>query len=87
MSWSVSGIGKTPAVKERVISQLNGIKCAEPEETIKGKVGEIIATALDAFPSDCAVQITASGSQYSPSGVGVVNSLNVEIKPIYGFVE
>jgi hypothetical protein len=61
----------------------------EPEETIKGKVAEIIETCLSAFPADSAVQIEASGSQSTDgTKLGIaVNTLTVGIKPIYGFIE
>lgn len=93
MSWSVSAVGRVGAVAQKVEKDIAAIKCSEPEETIKNGIGGIIAHALAAYPQSYAVTVSASGSQspnYDPSnpGVrsGVINSLNVSISPLYGFV-
>lgn len=93
MSWSFHAIGKPGAVLGKARNDLVQCKCAEPEETIKGKVLNILEAALLAFPDSSAVHVTASGSQSTAyNGPAVVegrftNSLSIEIKPIYGFVE
>lgn len=94
MSWSISIIGKASLVSEKAKVDLDKITCQEPEETIKGLVGEIIDTALLSFPASYAVRITASGSQspaytaeYKPIPGKMTNSVKLEIEPIYGFVE
>jgi hypothetical protein len=88
MSWSYRGVGRPKPLAEAAAASLAAVKCAEPEETIKAKVAEIIGTCLAAFPDDGAVEIEAHGSQSTDSskpGVAV-NSLTVNIKPLYGFV-
>lgn len=91
MSWSTSAVGRPAAVAVAIAKQISSIKCQEPEETIKAKVGEIVAAALAVFPEGSAVMVTASGSQsykdYNKPELGASNSLNFEIKPLYGFVE
>lgn len=88
MSWSISAVGKPAAVIKSVTARLNAIKCKEPEETIKASVGEIITTALAAFPEEYAVQVDANGSQTDAQGEPgkVINNLSFTIKPLYGFV-
>ncbi len=91
MGWFVSAIGKPKAVAKSIAKQIASVKCAEPEETIKAKVGDIVATALAAFPEGYAVQITASGLQgyadYNKPELGQHNQLSVEIKPLWNFAE
>jgi hypothetical protein len=98
MSWSISVVGKAPAVREKAQSDLKKITCQEPEETIKNLVGSIVDMALCSFPDSVAVQIAASGSQgpaYEIDQAGnykqiegkLTNSLKVDISPLYGFVE
>ncbi len=93
MSWNVTVVGKASAVAAKVAQDLERIKCSEPEETIKNTAASIIATALAAYPEGYAVKVEASGSQgpgYSSTGQqlgGQVNSLNLKIEPVYGFVE
>lgn len=93
MSWSVSAVGKASAVAAKIAKDIAATHCSEPEETIKNSVGSIIATTLAAYPDTYAVSVTASGSQgagYSPDKPGVaagqVNTLQVTISPMYGFV-
>lgn len=90
MSWSVNAIGKPAAVAAKLAKDFAGIKCTEPEETIKNKVAEAIAVGLAAFPAGMAVRVEASGSQYVPdagSPAQAQNQLRVELMPLYGFVE
>ena len=91
MSWSVGAIGKPRAVATKIAADLNNNKCMEPEETIKGIVGNAIAEALKAMPESSAVQVEASGSQsqadYKDSSKGFTNQLSVKIQPLYGFAE
>lgn len=92
MSWSFHATGKPAAVLGKARQDLSQYKCAEPEETIKGKVLNILEVALLAFPESSAVQVAASGSQQQPSvnptnPTAFINSLSIDIKPIYGFVE
>ena len=87
MSWSISATGKPAAVLRKARQEFSRYKCAEPEETIKGKAQDILEEALREFPESSAVQVSASGSQTSISGGAFINSLSIEIKPIFGFVE
>jgi hypothetical protein len=88
MSWSVSAVGKPAAVAVKLAGAFTTNKCMEPEETIRQQVGQIIAKALEVFPADTAVNVSASGSQQSPKGDGkFINQLSVKIEPIYGFAE
>lgn len=93
MSWSVSAVGKASAVAVKIAKDFAATKCSEPEETIKNGVATIVAAALAAYPDTYAVTVTANGSQspgYSPDApgtpMGQVNSLQVSISPLYGFV-
>lgn len=87
MSWSFSGVGKPKAVLASARDTLPRYHCAEPEETIKDCVLKTIEVALSAFPDHSAVQVDVNGSQSGDGKGALLNSLNVSIKPIYGFVE
>ena len=86
MSWSVSAIGKPAAVAAKVAAAFAGIKCMEPEETIKNAVASAVEAAVKAFPESYAVKVEASGSQSASTG-GIVNQLSVKIDPVWGFCE
>lgn len=93
MSWSINAVGRAGAVAGKVASEIVKIKCSEPEETIKNAVGAILATALSAYPEGYAVSVEANGSQGpgydSATGANIgghVNSLTVNVRPLYGFV-
>lgn len=93
MSWSVNAIGRAPAVAAKLEKDFTGMKgnCQEPEETIKNKAADIIATALAGQKPETIVKVNAYGSQstsydgskYSP----VSNALNITVEPQYGFLE
>jgi hypothetical protein len=82
MSWSVKAVGRASAVAEKLALNFAQIQCSEPEETIKNRVAEAVAAALGAFPRDKAVLVEASGHQSEQ-----VNTLNVKIDPLWGFVD
>ena len=89
MSWSISMVGKSPAVVAKAKIQLTNQKCSEPEETIKGKILDVIETCLSAFPADHPVEVSAIGSQSTDAakpGIAV-NQLQVTVKPLWGFIE
>lgn len=91
MSWNIEAMGKPEAVAAKLAKQFAVNKCSEPEESIRQSVAGIVAAALATFSKGTAVSVRASGSQSSDM-VGTaqathVHSLNVEIKPLYGFVE
>lgn len=87
MSWSFSAIGKPLAILAKAEKDLNSIRCAEPEESIKDKVLEIIKAAMADCPGTQVIQIKAGGSQHPLPNGKYTNSLSIEIAPIYGFVE
>jgi hypothetical protein len=88
MSWSVTAIGKSSAVRASIAKQFaTGSKCAEPEETIRQAVAVVIDKALEAQAEATAVKVSASGSQSSSGGVVTNNSLSIIVDPMWGFVE
>lgn len=90
MSWSTTAIGKPAAVAAKVKEDIERYKCAEPEESIKNSIGQSIYAALACFPEGTAVRVEASGSQYVPDASkpdAAINTLNVKIEPLYGFIE
>lgn len=93
MSWSFSAIGKAAAVAKKARADLERIKCAEPEETIKAGVIAMIEATCSAMPEASAVKIVASGSQSTayvdnkPADGKYTNNLRLDIEPIWGFVE
>ena len=91
MSWSVSAVGKPPAVRASIAERFTRNKCSEPEESIRQAAAAIIDKAIEAQGDKVALQVDASGSQsadYStqPPTVGS-NTLHIKLQPIYGFVE
>lgn len=92
MTWSVSAIGKSQAVKASLAEQFGRIDCLEPEQTIKNDVATAIARALSYFDENAVVKVSASGSQSAvvhdgQSGDEFINSLALLIEPQWGFVE
>jgi hypothetical protein len=93
MSWSFNAIGKPSAVAAKARTEMEFIKCAEPEQSLKSMALAAIEAALSAMPDASVVKVYASGSQ-SPAYVNnkVVdgkfsNSFKLDIEPIWGFVE
>ena len=90
MSWSYNGVGRAGKVAEAAAAALKQVKCAEPEESIKNKVSDLIAASLAAFPANTAVKISASGSQSKAQDYEegqAVNSVYITIEPLWGFVD
>jgi hypothetical protein len=90
MSWSFNAIGKPAAVAIKARADLANFKCAEPEESIKAGIIDMIEKACAAMPSTAAVKIEAFGSQspsYPPEPGKFHNNFSVKVEPIYGFVE
>lgn len=91
MSWSVSAIGKSGAVKTAMAQQFkNGSKCLEPEERIRLAAANLIDLGLDAQDPSSAVKVEASGSQtfkdYAAK-TGVSNTVTISIQPQGAFIE
>lgn len=94
MSWSVSAVGRPPAVAAVIETQFAASSCSEPEETVRQAARKVIAEALAAQRPDSAVKVSASGSQQSSYnqeskswGAPYQNSLEIKVEPLYGFVE
>lgn len=87
MSWSIMAAGKPKAVAVLIAGQFIRQKCSEPEETIKQGVAKLLDVALQAFPPNAAVTVTASGSQSSSTDGNATNQVSVKLEPIYNFVE
>lgn len=87
MSWSFYAAGKAPAVAKKAVKDLSSYQCQEPEETIKTKVGELLAEALGAYPTDKVLRVEASGHQETPIDGKAPNYLNVKIESFPYFVE
>lgn len=93
MSWSVYGVGKPEAVAKRIEEQFTQQSpCAEPEETIRQSARATIAASLAGQRPDMVIQVQAGGCMQSTYDQGTYgppfqNSLNIDIKPIPGFVE
>lgn len=89
MSWSFYGVGRPIAVLNKARTEIARIRCAEPEETVKNKLLNIIEASLLAMPDASAVKIEASGSQSSDSKdpAKFTNDVKLDITPLWGFVE
>jgi hypothetical protein len=75
-------------VLQEITRQADGVRCAEPEQSIKAAVVAIIEQALTAYPSGAAVRVTGQGSQsIGSSGRDAINSLDLKIESLFGFVE
>jgi hypothetical protein len=87
MSWCVEAHGKPVPLAAKIKGDIDAVRCMEPEETIKSKARDIISTALAAYPDAMAVHVKASGSQNPLSDGIAVNTLLIEIQPLYNFIE
>lgn len=90
MSWSVSAVGKAPAVRASIADQFTRTSCIEPEESVKKRAAEAIDKALEAQDPSTVVKVVASGhmtfKDYTAK-TGASNYCSVLIEPIGGFVE
>lgn len=87
MSWSVSAVGKAPAVAISIEKQFaNQPVCMEPEETVRQSIRVALSASLAGQRPNVALKVTASGSMSTDNGP-VHNSFNVAVEPIYGFIE
>ncbi len=93
MSWSVSAVGKSSAVKARLVKQIDDCcrHLVEPEKTVAQAASAALCAALDAHIPDAAVKASAFGSQATirtgEMPDRVMNSLRIEVEPISGFLE
>ncbi len=88
MSWSVSAIGRAPAVGAAIEKQFEGGKCAEPEESIRQSARALIAASIAAQDSAKILKVMANGHQSTSGDKVVSNSLNISVEPQqWNFVE
>lgn len=90
MSWSINAIGKVAPVCTEITRQAEGLICYEPEETIRLAAKDLILKALESQDDAAIVRVNAYGSQSYRDWAkkeGVSNTLNIQVEPIYGFVE
>jgi hypothetical protein len=94
MSWSLSGVGKPAALKARLQPQFEQAKKnvahIEHEAKTVELAEQLVNGELDflAQQNAAAVTVSASGSASIGSPTYPGNSqVNVDVKPIYGFVE
>jgi hypothetical protein len=91
MSWYVQGVGNPEPLLRNLTEQIERVTCMEPEQSIKAKVGEVLALALEAMPAHQPVKVNASGSQSvesNPDGppTHFTNTLTLTIEPLWGYV-
>lgn len=89
MSWSVSAIGKQPAVKAEIARQFEvGGKCSEPEESVRQAAKATVLAAIDATNPSYPLKISASGSQSGDYSKKIFsNSLTISIEPVWNWLE
>jgi hypothetical protein len=85
MSWSVSAVGKAPAIAAALEEQFSKATCMEPEEGVRQSARATIAAALAAQDPGTVVKVVASGSQSTYAKLS--NVMSIAIEPQYGFVE
>jgi hypothetical protein len=85
VSWSVSRIGKSKVISEKIDNDIRSFKCAEPEESIKNTIGSAIRIASDSYPVDMLIRVIANGSQsvISTNPIVAVNQLIVSVEPFF----
>jgi hypothetical protein len=90
MSWSVSAIGKPPAVIASLAKKFATNPCEGPEEYVRQDAWKSIASSLGAQDPNCVVKVNASGSAGFKdyfAKAGPYNNLSISIEPQTGFVE
>lgn len=87
MSWSFTAIGKSVAVAKAAETAKATNKCAEPEEGHRIDCLDTIARMASGLVGSTAVQVTASGSMWKEGETVKSHTIQLEFKPLYGFVE
>jgi len=95
MSYHITAVGRPIAVGASVVKQVESYGASMPvrEKTLLTAVVEALSAELLQFPPDQPVRLTLTGSQGSAYVNGktvdgsVVNSMNVQLEPLYGFVD
>lgn len=95
MSWSVSGVGKGPALGKKLAADFGNMARMHPaEEAAKDAAAALIAHVTSTQTSPNPVRITASGSIALNSIAGhagqesqVSHSFSMTVETLWGFVE
>ena len=94
MSWSVSAVGRTAAVKKALERQFeaakNATKWINHENLSVAIVENLVNNELDALDGaeyGKAIRVEASGSASTENGKVRSSQVSVKIEPIYGFIE
>jgi len=91
MSWSVTAVGKAPAVKASLVKQFESAKQgtqhipAEKESVIGVEMA--VGALLEAMDPHIVVKVAANGSCGARDGVLDSASTSVQFETLYGFVE
>jgi hypothetical protein len=83
-------MGFSSAVAEKIAKDFDGIHgLHEPEQSLKNGAAAIVAAALETYPPEFAVKVSASGSQgkldWNKADSPMVNGLKLEIEPLWNF--
>jgi len=87
MSWAFNCVGKPAAVVAKIVEEAAITRCQEPEESYRKTALGLAAEAVGSYGPDFAVKVVASGSQWKDGDTVRHNQLNLQIEPLYGFVE
>lgn len=87
MSWSFAAVGKSTAVAKAAEAAKATNKCAEPEEGHRIDCLDTIARMANGLLPIAAVQVSASGSMWKDGETVKSHNMQLDFKPLYGFVE
>jgi len=91
MSWSVSAVGKAPAVKASLVEQFKSAKQGTHHIPAEAKsvagVEMAVDALLEAMDPHIVVKVNANGSCGAKDGVLGGASTSVQFETLYGFVE
>jgi hypothetical protein len=86
MSWSISAIGKAPAVARALRKQISGPLAIQSEEDARERLVSLAEAQLAEMGEATIVKFNADGSAYSHDGL-IIHTSHFALEPIYGFVE
>ncbi len=87
MSWSFQAVGKPEAVAKAAAAAMEKNQCAQPEEAYRLDALGYIIKAASQLIGTTAVQVSASGSMWKDGETVKSHTLQLEFKPLYGFIE
>lgn len=87
MSWSFQVVGKPEAVAKAATAAMEKNQCAQPEESYRLDALAYITKAASQMIGATVVQVSASGSMWKDGDTVKSHTLQLEFKPLYGFVE